>query len=194
MRSGQDTLSARYGENPITTISPGLVFSGKPAQLWRQRGTDTDRAFTLAWTHVLNPHVVSQSRFAYGRSDPTFAPSTTLAAPYAPQIVISGIRRDGRIPKFSARPGTEHLPIQRIHVVVARTYTALSLAAMWCTTRPTVFSTPMPGGKADLCQHQKFPTGDCAELATERGHHAPGFLPPATFSCLRRTMSGSRQT
>lgn len=89
-RGGKDSLSARYGTNPVTAVSPGLTFIGTNLPNYGAGVVDTDRQFALAYTHTFSPAVINQFRFAFGRSNPSFQPFTTLKAPFAPVLQIGG--------------------------------------------------------------------------------------------------------
>ncbi len=90
LRPNKDLLTARYGQNPATQVFPAITFltSGLPnfggAMIY------DSRAFALTETHIFNPRVVNQFRFAYGRDDPAFPVYSTLSQPYAPIIAIDG--------------------------------------------------------------------------------------------------------
>jgi len=88
--NGRDLITSRYGTNPVTSVSPGLTFIGTNLPNFGANVVATDRAFNLGYTHTFTPAVINQFRVAFGRSNPTFAPNTTLQAPYAPHITISG--------------------------------------------------------------------------------------------------------
>lgn len=89
-RAGKDSISARYGANPVTLASPSLTFIQTNLPNFGATVIDTDRAFYISETHVFGPAVVNQFRFAFGRGTPIFPPNTTLQPPFAPFFVISG--------------------------------------------------------------------------------------------------------
>lgn len=89
-RNGKDSITSRYGTNPITSVNPGLTFIFTNLPNFGANVTSTDRAFNFGHTHIFSPAVVNQFRFAFGRSNPNFPPFTTTSKPYAPQTTISG--------------------------------------------------------------------------------------------------------
>ncbi len=89
-RDGKDVLNVRYGANPTSAVDPGLTFIGTNLPNFGASVVSTARTVTVAHTHVFNPRVVNQFRFAYGRSNPGFAPFTDLPEPFAPRIAITG--------------------------------------------------------------------------------------------------------
>jgi hypothetical protein len=88
--NGKDSITSRYGTNPNTAVSPGLTFIGTNLPNFGANVVATDRAYNFGYTHVFTPTVVNQFRFAFGRSNPSFQPFTTLTAPFAPVLQISG--------------------------------------------------------------------------------------------------------
>jgi len=89
-RGGKDSISSRYGTNPVSSVSPGLTFIGTNLTNYGAGVVDTDRQFSFAHTHTFSPAVVNQFRFAFGRSNPFFQPFTTLKPPFAPELLIGG--------------------------------------------------------------------------------------------------------
>lgn len=89
-RGGKDSITARYGTNPVTSVSPGLTFIGTNLSNYGASVVDTDRQFAFGETHTFTSAVINQFRFGFGRSNPTFAANTTLKTPFAPAIQISG--------------------------------------------------------------------------------------------------------
>jgi hypothetical protein len=90
-RSGKDAITARYGTNPVSSVSPSLTFIFTNLPNYGANVTTTDRAFNFGHTHIFTPAIVNQFRFAFGRSNPNFPPFTTLSKPYAPETLISGV-------------------------------------------------------------------------------------------------------
>lgn len=90
LRGGKDTLTARYGQNPVESISPGLTFIHTDLPNFGASVVATDRVFTFSYTSPFTANVVNQFRFNYGRSNPFFTPTTTLSEPFGPEIQISG--------------------------------------------------------------------------------------------------------
>ena len=89
--NGKDSITSRYGTNPNTAVSPGLTFIGTNLPNFGANVVSTARAYNFGYTHIFTPTVVNQFRFAFGRSNPAFQPFTTLKAPFAPQLQISGL-------------------------------------------------------------------------------------------------------
>ena len=87
---GRDSISARYGTNPLSSVSPGLTFIGTNLTNYGANVVDTDRQFTLGFTHTFSPSVINQFRFGFGRSNPAFQPFTSLSVPFAPVLQITG--------------------------------------------------------------------------------------------------------
>ena len=89
-RGGKDSITSRYGANPVSTVNPGLTFIGTNLSNYGANVIFTDRQFSIGETHTFTSAVINQFRFGFGRSNPTFAANTTLTVPYAPEIQISG--------------------------------------------------------------------------------------------------------
>jgi hypothetical protein len=89
-RGGKDSISSRYGTNPLSSVSPGLTFIGTNLTNYGAGVVDTSRQFSFAYTHTFSPAVVNQFRAAFGRSDPFFTPFTTLKPPFAAELQIGG--------------------------------------------------------------------------------------------------------
>ncbi len=87
---GKDLLTSRYGEDPITAVSPSLTFFGTNLPNYGAQGKEADRTFNLGLTHVFMENVVNQVRVQYERSNPSFQPFTNLSQPYAPLVRILG--------------------------------------------------------------------------------------------------------
>jgi len=88
-RGGKDSISGRYGTNPVSSVSPGLTFIGTNLTNYGAGVVDTDRQFSFSYTHTFSPAVVNQFRAAFGRSNPAFQPFTTLKAPFAAELQIN---------------------------------------------------------------------------------------------------------
>jgi hypothetical protein len=88
--AGKDSFNASYGENPQTTVSPGLTFITGNLTNFGASNTSTARQVTFAETHIFSPTIVNLFRFNFGRNNPDFPINTTTAAPYTPQITVSG--------------------------------------------------------------------------------------------------------
>jgi len=104
-RGGKDSITARYGTNPVSSVSPGLTFIGTNLTNYGANVISTDRQFSLGHTHAFSSAVINQFRFGFGRSNPSFQPFTTLKAPFAPvlqiasedQLGVSNILPQGRV-------------------------------------------------------------------------------------------------
>jgi hypothetical protein len=89
-RGGKDSISSRYGTNPVSSVSPGLTFIGTNLPNYGAGVVVTDRQFSFAYTHTFTPAVVNQFRFAFGRANPFFQPFTTLKPPFTQELQIGG--------------------------------------------------------------------------------------------------------
>ena len=89
-RGGKDAITARYGTNPLSSVSPGLTFIQTNLPNYGANVVVTDRQFSFGETHTFTSAVVNQFRFGFGRANPTFAVDSSLKAPYSPEIQISG--------------------------------------------------------------------------------------------------------
>jgi hypothetical protein len=89
-RGGKDSITARYGTNPLTSVSPGLTFIGTNLSNYGANVVVTPRQFAFGHAHTFTSAVINQFRFGFGRSNPTFAANTTLKTPFAQVIQISG--------------------------------------------------------------------------------------------------------
>jgi hypothetical protein len=95
MRGGKDVLTARYSVQTASATSPGLTFVGTNLANYGASSVNIPRTFNLGYTHSFTSNLVNEFRFAFGRSRPQFAPNTTLTAPYAPNIQITGFAAMG---------------------------------------------------------------------------------------------------
>jgi Carboxypeptidase regulatory-like domain len=93
LRGGKDTLSVKYGQNPLQTINAGDTFIGTNLAGFGASNTSTARTLTFAYTSVLRSNLTNQFRFAFGRSNPDFPISSPFAP--GPQINISGFDNFG---------------------------------------------------------------------------------------------------
>jgi hypothetical protein len=93
LRGGKDTLSVKYGQNPLQTINAGDTFIGTNLAGFGASNTSTARTLTFAYTSVLRSNLTNQFRFAFGRSNPDFPISSPFAP--GPQIDISGFDNFG---------------------------------------------------------------------------------------------------
>jgi hypothetical protein len=93
LRGGKDTLSVKYGQNPVQQISPGDTFIGTNLAGFGASTTSTSRTLTFSYTSVLRSNLTNQFRFAFGRSNPDFPISSPFAP--GPQIQIAGFDNFG---------------------------------------------------------------------------------------------------
>jgi hypothetical protein len=93
LRGGKDTLSVKYGQNPLQTINAGDTFIGTNLAGFGASNTSTARTLTFGYTSVLRSNLTNQFRFAFGRSNPDFPISSPFAP--GPQIDISGFDNFG---------------------------------------------------------------------------------------------------
>jgi hypothetical protein len=94
-RGGKDILTSRYGTAPISQVRPGLVFIGTALPNYGANVTNTARTYNIGETHAFSSAVINQFRFSFSRTKPIFKPFTTLTAPFAPVIQISGFSSMG---------------------------------------------------------------------------------------------------
>jgi hypothetical protein len=88
LRGGQDTIFARYGENPDTAVSPGLTFVGSNLPGFGAQVSSTARTFSGGYTISVTSNIINQFRVGFGRSNPNFTANTPF--PLGPLIQISG--------------------------------------------------------------------------------------------------------
>ncbi len=93
LRGGKDTISVKYGQNPVQAITPGDTFVGTNLAGFGASVTSTARTLTFSYTSVLRSNLTNQFRFAFGRSNPDFPISSPF--PPGPQIQISGFDNFG---------------------------------------------------------------------------------------------------
>jgi hypothetical protein len=93
LRGGKDTISVKYGQNPVQAITPGDTFVGTNLAGFGASVTSTARTLTFGYTSVLRNNLTNQFRFAFGRSNPDFPISSPF--PPGPQIQISGFDNFG---------------------------------------------------------------------------------------------------
>lgn len=77
-RDGKDILNVRYGQAPATSVTPGLTFIGTNHVNYGAGAVSAARRLTIGHTTTISPTLVNTFRFAYGRSDPSFQPFSTL--------------------------------------------------------------------------------------------------------------------
>lgn len=86
LRGGKDTLFAKYGQAPLTTISPSLTFISTNLPGFGASNTDEPRDLTIGYTSSINPNLVNNFRFGFGRSNPKFPVNSPFKT--GPQIVF----------------------------------------------------------------------------------------------------------
>jgi hypothetical protein len=92
-RGGKDTMSVKYGQNPLQAINPGDTFVGTNLAGFGASTTSTARTLTFGYTSVFGSNLTNQFRFAFGRNNPNFPISSPF--PPGPQIQISGLDNFG---------------------------------------------------------------------------------------------------
>jgi len=93
LRGGKDTLSVKYGQNPVKQISPGLTFVLTNLPNFGASVTSKAQTITLGYTSVLTNSIVNQLRFGFGRSNPNFPANSPF--PLGPTISIAGLDNFG---------------------------------------------------------------------------------------------------
>lgn len=93
LRRGKDTLSVKYGQNPVKQISPGLTFVLTNLPNFGASVTSKAQTITLGYTAALTANVVNQFRFGFGRSNPNFPANSPF--PLGPTIAIAGLDNFG---------------------------------------------------------------------------------------------------
>lgn len=93
LHGGRDSLFVRYGQNPDTTISPGLTFVNSSLPGFGAQFGGTSRNLVVGHTWSPTGTIVNQFRFGFGRSQASFTPNSPF--PLGPQINITGITSIG---------------------------------------------------------------------------------------------------
>jgi hypothetical protein len=93
VRGGKDTMTVKYGQNPLQAVNPGDTFVGTNLAGFGASTTSTARTLTFGYTSVFRSTLTNQFRFAFGRSNPDFPISSPFAP--GPQIQISGFDNFG---------------------------------------------------------------------------------------------------
>jgi len=88
LRGGKDSLSVKYGQNPVKQISPGLTFVLTNLPNFGASVASKAQTITLGYTAAVTNNVVNQLRFGFGRSNPNFPPNSPF--PLGPTIEIFG--------------------------------------------------------------------------------------------------------
>ena len=86
--NGRDVLSGRYAMQKSKANSEGNTFIGTNLSGYGASSENKPQNFSFSWTRVLQPTVVNEARFAFGRSKPNFSPQSTAAVP---RINITGM-------------------------------------------------------------------------------------------------------
>jgi hypothetical protein len=93
LRGGKDTLSVKYGQNPVVQISPGLTFVLTNLPGFGASVTSEARTLTFGYTAALSSSIADQFHFNFGRSNPNFPPNSPF--PLGPTIAIAGLDNFG---------------------------------------------------------------------------------------------------
>ena len=93
LRGGKDTVSVKYGQNPVIAINPGLTFVLTNLAGFGASNTTTSRTLTFAYLTTFNGNLTNQFRFAFGRSNPDFPANSPF--PLGPTVEISGLDNFG---------------------------------------------------------------------------------------------------
>jgi hypothetical protein len=93
LRGGKDSLSVKYGQNPVKQISPGLTFVLTNLPNFGASVASKAQTITLGYTAAVTNNVVNQLRFGFGRSNPSFPPNSPF--PLGPTISIAGFDNFG---------------------------------------------------------------------------------------------------
>src|ERR1700719_3121517 len=93
LRGGKDTMSVKYGQNPLQAINPGDTFVLTNLAGFGASTTSTSRTLTFSYSSVFTSNLTNQFRFAFGRSNPDFPISSPF--PPGPTISISGFDNFG---------------------------------------------------------------------------------------------------
>jgi hypothetical protein len=92
-RGGKDTMTVKYGQNPVQQIFPGITFVLSNLAGFGASSTSTARTLTFGYTSTFGSSLTNQFRFAFGRSNPDFPISSPF--PPGPTISISGFDNFG---------------------------------------------------------------------------------------------------
>src|SRR5229473_2623277 len=93
LRGGKDSLSVKYGQNPVNQISPGLTFVLTNLPNFGASVTSKAQTLTFGYTSVFTSSVTNQFRFGFGRSNPNFPANSPF--PLGPTISIAGLDNFG---------------------------------------------------------------------------------------------------
>src|SRR6202790_4479881 len=93
LRGGKDTISVKYGQNPVKQISPGLTFVLTNLPNFGASVTSKAQTVTFGYTSTLSSSLVNQFRFGFGRSNPNLPANSPF--PLGPTISIAGLDNFG---------------------------------------------------------------------------------------------------
>jgi hypothetical protein len=93
LRGGKDSLSVKYGQNPVKQISPGLTFVLTNLPNFGASVTSKAQTATFGYTSVFSSSITNQFRFAFGRSNPNFPANSPF--PLGPTVEIFGLDNFG---------------------------------------------------------------------------------------------------
>lgn len=84
LRGGKDTLFVKYGQAPLSVISPSLTFVTTNLPGFGASNTSEPRDVTIGYTSTLNSNLINNFRFGFGRTTPKFPANSPF--PPGPQI------------------------------------------------------------------------------------------------------------
>lgn len=93
LRGGKDTISVKYGQNPVKQVSPGLTFVLTNLPGFGASVTSKAQTLTFGYTSTISNSLVNQFRFGFGRSNPDFPANSPF--PLGPTISIAGLDNFG---------------------------------------------------------------------------------------------------
>ena len=89
LRGGKDSVSIKYGQNPVKQINPGLTFVLTNLPNFGASVTSKAQTVTFGYTAAISNSLVNQFRFGFGRSNPDFPPNTPF--PLGPTVSTAGL-------------------------------------------------------------------------------------------------------
>lgn len=89
LRGGKDTLFVKYGQSPFAAIVPSLTFIGTNLPGFGASNKVKPQDITVGYTAVLTSNLISNFRFGFGRTNPTF-PVNSPFKPTAQVIFLDG--------------------------------------------------------------------------------------------------------
>jgi hypothetical protein len=93
LRGGKDTLTVKYGQNPVVQIAPGLTFVTSSLPGFGASVTSEARTLNFGYTAALSNNIANQFHFNFGRSNPDFAINSPFTP--GPEIAIAGLSNFG---------------------------------------------------------------------------------------------------